>query len=286
MTNNSRAILWALAATALFAIVAAMAKFAVRDYHVLQILFFRQVAVFLSSLPAISRGFPDSLRTRHPLLHGVRLVGAFTALSCGIWAVAVLPLTTATTLGFAQVFFTALLALWFLNEPIGRHRLTAIAVGFFGVVIVMRPGATGLFDLHALIPLLGAFGAAMAVTSVRRLSQTDSTATLLVYQSLFVGLLAGIPLLWLWVTPDVFGFLFLAAMGMLATLGQWIGVKALRLGEASVIGNIEYTKLIHAALLGFVIFGEIPDAYTLLGAAIIIGAALYIFQRETRQRGG
>lgn len=283
MTDNARGILWALVAAALFAIVSAMAKFAVQDYHVLQILFFRQVAVFLSSLPAISRSFPDALRTRHPLLHTVRLIGAFVALSCGIWAVAVLPLTTATTLGFAQVFFTALLALWFLDEPVGRHRLAAIAVGFLGVLIVMRPGVAGLFDTRALIALLGALGAAMAVTSVRRLSQTETTATLLVYQSLFVGLLAGVPLFWLWTTPDLFGLLFLMAMGVLATLGQWIGVRALRLGEASVIGNIEYTKLIYAAVLGVVIFAEIPDAYTMAGAAIIIAAALYIFRRETRQ---
>jgi drug/metabolite transporter (DMT)-like permease len=278
--TNLQGILWALLATGLFAVVAAMAKIAVTEYHVLQILFFRQVVVFLSSLPTIAQDFPEAMKTRHPGLHCLRLLGAFVALSTSIWAVAVLPLTTAITLAFAQVFFVALLAMWFLKEPIGMHRISAVLVGFVGVIVVMRPGVDGLINIHALIPLAGAVGAALAVISVRRLSQTESTATLLFYQAAFVGLLAGVPLIWLWATPDLFGLFFLTAMGILATVGQWVGVKALRLGEASVIGNIQYTQLIYAAILGYFVFNEVPDMFTLIGAAIVIGSALYIVHRE------
>lgn len=282
MSENARGMIWALLAAAVFTIAAAMAKVAVTEYHVLQILFFRQLVVFLSALPTIARTFPKSLRTEHPTIHVFRLLGAFTALSCGIWAVAVLPLTTATTLAFAQVFFVALLAAWFLKEPVGPHRILAIIVGFIGVVIVMRPGLDGIVDVHALIPILSVIGAAVAVISVRRLSQTETTATLLVYQAVFVGALAGFPLIWLWKTPDLVGLVFLLSMGALAAVGQWVGVKALRLGEASVVGNIEYSKLIYAAILGFVLFGEIPDSTTIVGACIIIGSAAYIFHRERR----
>lgn len=282
--DNIKGVIWALLATGLFATVAAMAKVAVTEYHVLQILFFRQIVVFLSSLPSIAKSFPRSLKTRHPGLHALRLAGAFVALSTSIWAVAVLPLTTAITLAFAQVFFVALLAMRFLGEPVGPHRIGAVIVGFIGVVVAMRPGVDGIFNAYALIPLVGALGAAFAVMSVRKLSQTESTATLLVYQALFVGLLAGIPLFWLWVTPDLTGLIFLLAMGVLATIGQWVGVRALRLGEASVIGNIQYTQLIYAAILGYALFGEIPDLHTLAGAAIIIASALYIVHRETVRR--
>lgn len=281
LPDNTRAILWALLATALFAIVAAMAKVAVEHYHVLQVLFFRQIVVFLSSLPLISQAFPESLRTHYPQIHVLRLIGAFVALSCGIWAVAVLPLTTAITLGFAQVFFVALLAMFFLSEPVGLHRIGAVLAGFVGVVVVMRPGVEGIVDWHALIPIFGALGAAVAIVSVRKLSQTESTATLLVYQAVFVGVLAGVPLFWLWVTPDLIGLLFLLAMGVLATIGQWVGVKALRLGEASVVSNIEYVKLIYGAALGFLVFSEIPDHYAIVGAAIIIGSSAYMFHRES-----
>ncbi len=280
VSDNVKGILWALLATALFAIVAAMAKVAVKEYHVLQILFFRQILVFLSCLPSIARSFPGSLKTQHPNIHASRLLGAFVALSCSIWAVAVLPLTTAITLGFAQVFFVALLALSLLNESVGKYRIVAVVVGFVGVVIVMRPGVEGMVDIYALIPILSALGAAVAVISVRKLSQTESTATLLVYQSVFVGALAGVPLFWLWVTPDLNGMILLLAMGVLATVANWIGVKALRLGEASVVGNIQYMQLIYAAILGFFLFSEVPDKYTIVGAAIIIGSSIYIFHRE------
>lgn len=281
LPDNTRAILWALLATALFATVAAMAKVAVEHYHVLQILFFRQIVVFLSSLPLIPESFPESLRTHYPQIHALRLIGAFVALSCGIWAVAVLPLTTAITLGFAQVFFVALLAMFFLSEPVGLHRIGAVLAGFVGVVVVMRPGVDGIIDMHALLPILGAFGAAAAIVSVRKLSQTESTATLLLYQAVFVGALTGFPLFWLWVMPDLSGWLFLLAMGVLATIGQWVGVKALCLGEASVVSNIEYVKLIYATVLGFLVFSEIPDQYAIVGAAIIIGSSAYMFHRES-----
>lgn len=287
-TNDTlRGILWALAAAACFAGVAAMAKGAVGTYHVLQILFFRQIVVFLSTVPTLWRSLPGSVRTRHPGWHALRLTGAFTALACGIWAVKVLPLTTATTLGFANVFFVALLAMWVLGEPVGVHRMAAIVAGFIGVVIVMRPGlGTGL-TAYALIPLGAALGAAVARLAVRRLSQTESTATLLLYQSLFVGVASGGPLLWLWVTPGWRDLGYLLAMGLLATVGQWLGIKALRLGEASVVSSIDYTQLIYAAVLGFVVFGEVPDGATVVGACVIVGAAVYMFYRErVRKVGG
>ncbi|UWR09689.1 DMT family transporter [Sulfitobacter mediterraneus] len=280
MSTNSQAILWALLAAALFSAVIALAKVAVVDYHVLQILLFRQIFVFMSSVPDILKAFPQSLKTRQPGLHALRLIGAFVALSTGIWAVAVLPLTTATTLTFAQVFFVAVLAAWFLREPVGVHRLGAVMVGFVGVIVVMRPGVDGLIDLNSLIPVIGAFGAAVAIIAVRRLSQTETTATLLVYQSVFIGAAAALPMFWYWKTPDLAGLALLVSMGVLATAGQWIGVRALRLGEASVVGNIEYSKLIYAALLGWVIFAEVPDKYTIFGAAIIISSSLYIYHRE------
>ena len=277
---NTQGVLWALLAFALFAVVSAMAKIASVEYHVLQILFFRQLVVFLSCLPSIAKSFPSTLKTQHLGLHAARLMGAFVALSCGLWALTLLPLTTAITLGFVQVLFVALLAKFFLQERVGIHRLGAVVAGFVGVVIVMRPGAEGILNFAALVAVVGAMGGGVAVISIRKLSHTESTATLLVYQSGFVGLLAGVPLFWLWQSPDLRGLLLLLSMGVLATVGQWVGIKALRMGEASVIGNIQYVQLIYAAILGYFLFGEIPDAYTLTGAGVIISAALYIVYRE------
>ena len=283
-SRNAEAILWALLAAGLFALAAAMAKRAILDFHVLQILFFRQIIVLASAVPVISRDFPACLRTSQPGWHLLRLMGAFTALSCGIWAVAVLPLTTALTLGFAQVFFGVGLAALLLGEPVGRHRIGAVIAGFVGILVILRPGLDGLILPGAPIPLAGALGAAVAIIAVRRLAQTETTASLLTYQAVFVGLLAGIPLLWLWQTPDMRGLALLLAIGGTATLGQWLGIRALRLGEVSVIGPIEYTKIIYAAGFGLVFFGEIPDLFTVIGAVIISAAALSILKREARPR--
>ncbi|WP_310618998.1 DMT family transporter [Flexibacterium corallicola] len=279
-------VFWALLATLLFSIVAAMAKMAALEYHVLQILFIRQVVVTLSSLPSIARSFPHSLKTQYPLLHGLRLVGSFVALACGIWAVTELPLTTAITLGFSKVFFITVLSILFLGEVVGMHRISAVVLGFLGVVIAMKPGTEGLFELSTLIPLLGAAGAAVAVTTARRLSQTESTATMLLFQALFVGGLAAVPMFWFWKTPDLEGLLFLLVLSILATVGQWSGIQALREGEASILGSIEYTKLIYVALLGFILFAEIPDLYTILGAALIVGSAAYMLHREAIKKRG
>lgn len=277
-------ILLSLVATGLFAVVASMAKYAVTEFHVLQILFFRQTIVLLSSLPKMTAGFPQSLKTQNPGKHAARLLGAFIALSFGIWSVSVLPLTTAITLSFVQIFFVAVLAAYFLGEPVGVHRIGAIIVGFIGVLVVMRPGVKGLIDVNALIPIGGAMGAAVAVVTVRKLSQTETTAALLFYQALFIGLLAGLPMLWLWKTPNLFEFGFLIAMGIVATAAQWIGVAALRHAEASVIGNIQYTSLIYGAVFGYFFFNELPDVYTICGATIIVASAVYIVRREVKQK--
>jgi drug/metabolite transporter (DMT)-like permease len=284
MTDNSKGILWAFVAVALVSGFAAMAKTASSDYHFLQILFFRQTIVFFSSLPAIISSFPHSLKVQSPALHALRLVAAFTALVFSIWALALLPLTTAVTLAFARVFFVALLASWFLHETVGLHRFGAIIVGFVGVIIVMGPTLDGIGNFHTLVPIIGAFGAGVATVIVRKLSQTDSTATLLVYQSIFVLVLTAVPLWWVWITPDWPDFLFLITMGLLATLGQWVGIRSLRLAEASVVTGIQYVGLIYAALFGFFLFDEIPDAETILGASVILTASAYIIHREARAK--
>jgi len=261
-----------------------MAKVAVTDYHVLQILFFRQVVVFATALPSIAKTFPASLKTNYPKFHLLRLSGAFIALSFDIWAISVLPLATAVTLSFAQVFFVVLLAWYFLGEPIGPRRIAAVVLGFIGVLVVMRPGVNNVLTTYALISLVAAIGAAIAITSVRKLSQTESTATLIIYQAIFVGVIAALPLPWLWTTPDLAGLILLFAIGAIASVGQWAGVTSLRLGEASVIGNIKYVQLIYVAILGFLIFGEVPDKHTIIGAAIIIGSSLFLFYRESVAR--
>ena len=276
MNATTRAVLWALAATALYSLAAALAKFAAAHFHVLEILFVRQLAALASTLPTLARDFPASLATRRPGLHLLRIAGAFLALGGGIWAVAVLPLVVAVTLGFAQVFFVAILAALFLGESLGRGRMAAMVLGFAGVLLVMRPDAKGLLDVRAAIPLGAALGAAVAVVCVRALSMTERTATLLAWPSFFIALASGVPMLWLWRTPNGSELALLLVMAATATLGQWAGLRSLRLGSAGLIGTLDYVKLVHAVVLGVLLFGEWPDAPTLFGAGLIVLAAMLV----------
>ncbi len=282
--TTTKGFVLALLAAACFATTAALAKVAIAEYALLQVLFVRQLFVFLTTLPTLSQQFPQNLKTEHPRLHAIRLAGAFTTLSGNLVALSLLPLATAVTLGFAQVFFVALLAKWALGEPVGPHRIGAVIAGFFGVLVVMRPGVDGLAGFGTVVALIAALGAGVAVITVRRLSQTESSTTLLAWQAICIGALSALPMPWLWQTPDLQGALLLGGIGALSALGQWLGVAALRNGEASVIGNVEYTKLLYAAVLGYLLFDELPDQWTLAGAAIIVAAAAYIFHRETLKK--
>jgi len=284
MPRNLQGIFWSLGATALASIAAVLVKFASVDFHVLQILFFRQLVILLTVLPIALRASLSDLKTKQPALQTLRLLGAFVALTAGFWAVSHLPLTTATVLNFTKTFFVTLLAARFLAEPFGVHRMAALVTGFIGVVIVVRPGIDGFVDPNALVAIIGAVGVAVAMTSVRRLSQTETTETLLIYQAVFVGGLAGIPLFWLWVTPDLKQAVVMLGIGVLATASQWMGIRALRLGEAGLISSIGYLQLIYAALFGFIFFAELPDGYTLLGALVIVASAIYTIRREAQQK--
>lgn len=271
MTPHNNAVYLALTATAIVALTGALTKAAAQDVPILEILFFRQMGVLASTLPALLRT-KSTLRTAKPALHSLRLLGAFIALSFGIWALAVLPLTTAITLSFLQVVFVALLAPRFLGEPASRHRVLATGLGLAGVAIFLNP--TGFTDIRILIPLIGAFGAAVALLTVRRLSKTESTDTLLVYQAIFIGALTALPMLWLWVTPSLPTLALLLGIGALATISQRISIRALRIGEATVVANIGYTQILYAAFFGALWFGESLSMREALSAGLIIAAAL------------
>ncbi len=285
LPGNVRGALWALMATALFVVTGAMVKYASQSYHITQILFFRQIVMLVLVLPTIIRHFPQSLETERPGLHVLRLLGALAALFMGFTALAHLPLATAITLSFAKLFFVTLIAIPMVGEKVGRYRISAIIAGFVGVLIMLKPDPGSAVSPYALVAITGAVGAALAVVSVRKLSQTESTLTLLSYQAVFVGIIVALPAFWFWHMPDLPDLLLLLAIGVLSLAAQWLGVQSYRAGEVSVVTGMEYTKLIYATLIGIVVFSEWPGLNTLAGAVIIITAAITTLVREARLSG-
>ncbi|MBL4875027.1 MAG: DMT family transporter [Cohaesibacteraceae bacterium] len=282
MSSNLKGALLALFSSGFSALTLALVKFTSDQYHVVEILFFRQMILLIAVIPALASAFPARLTTRHPGLHALRLFCAFVALLSSFWAASVLPLTTSTVLSFSKVFFVSLLAAAFLGEAIRLQRSLAILVGFIGVLIVVRPGTDGFASLYALVALLGAFTGSIATTTIRRLTRTEHVATLMGYQAVFVGCLVTIPLFFVWKTPDLEGLLLMISIGISSVIAQYYGLTALKYAEAGIVACMAYVKLIYATLFGFLIFSSLPDVWTLTGAALIIGASIFTMYREAR----
>jgi drug/metabolite transporter (DMT)-like permease len=172
-----------------------------------------------------------------------------------------------------------------LGEWVRWRRWTAIAVGFFGVLVVTRPGI-GSFHPAALFSLTAAMLYALYSIMTRILARTDSNATTLFYSNI-VGAVALVPALpFVWTTPsDTLIIVLMVATGAVGSVGHYLLIAAHRLAPAAVLSPFIYTEIVLVIGLGFLVFGDLPTRWTLAGAAIVIGSGLYIFQRERAVRG-
>lgn len=281
LPGNARGALWILSASLAFSAMAVALKVIGRTMSVWEVLVLRTAFALLFVLPVAVRAGPVILRTRRPGLHLVRSLFGMGGLVCFFFAVRHLDLALATTLGFTRVLFMLVLAVLLLGETVRWRRTLATLVGFLGVVVCVRPGATD-FDPWTLAALGSALFAAGVTTSVKRLTSTESPLTIVLYTYLVMGTIALIPAALVWRTPNLEELAVIAAMGLFSAWGQSSMVRGLRVGEATAIAPFEYSRLLYAALLGFLIFGEIPDLEMWLGAVLIAGSTLYIAVREAR----
>ncbi|GAA4898387.1 DMT family transporter [Ferrimonas pelagia] len=284
---RQQGILLALLSTALFVVVGALVRLLSDTIDPFQTLLFRQLVFIAVLLPAIYRGWETLRRPTQRTLHLIRITGAFFALYLGIVTVSHLPLADATALGFTKVLFVALIARLFLSEPVGAVRQFTLLVGFAGVMMMVRPGFEQASWLYTFIGLGADLAAAVAVICVRKMAQSQPRIAILSYQAVWVGVIALLPALsrWQWPSPVELALLFL--VGLLSSAGQWIGVTAYQKGEANVIANVEYAQMLYAMALGYVLFGERPDALAILGAALLIASATLPFAfRRYQSRNG
>lgn len=197
-------------------------------------------------------------------------------------AFALLPLALATTLTFMQASFITIFAALFLGEAIGWRRVAAVAVGFLGVLVVMRPGLGG-FQPAMLVALAGAAVTAALITVTRSLSTTDGRWTIM-FWSAWLGLaMIAVPAATLWQPVAAEHLPLLAVLGLAGTTGQFLMVGAFQLAEASVLAPVDYVRLVFAVLAGWLIFSELPDVWTWVGSAIILASAATIAVRRPRQ---
>jgi len=283
LSGNHRGALWMIAASLGFTMNSALVKaLTAEGLDVFQIAFARALFSFALVVPFLLRAGPGALRTRYPVQHGLRAFAGAAAMVCGFYAVGRLQLADFTALTFTQPLFVTMLAVILLGEVVRWRRWLATAAGFLGVLIMVRPGASA-FDPAAGVALLSVLGIAIAVCMVKRLPEGESHATMLAYFCLMSLAITVVPAAIFWTAPDAGQWLLLAGVGALGVASQAMIIRAYRSGEASFVAPFDYLKLILAGLIGFLVFGEVPGPWTLLGAAVIVGAALYIARREAVQ---
>ena len=284
LSPNSRGALWMIGASLGFTINAAFVKsLAGQGLDTFQIAFARALFSFAALAPFCYRAGLGVLRSKVPGLQVARSFCGSMAMICGFYAVSQLPLAEFTALTFTQPLFVVLLAVLILKEEVRWRRWLATAVGFAGVLIMVRPGAAA-FDPAALVALVSVLGISLAVALVKKLPPNESHVTMLAYFCIASIAMTIGPALYFWQWPDLFQWLLLAAVGFLGVASQAMIIRAYRAGEVSFVAPFDYLKLILAGLIGFMVFAEVPDGWTVAGAAVIVASTFYIARREAAQR--
>ncbi|MDA9581480.1 DMT family transporter [Alphaproteobacteria bacterium] len=290
--DNRRAALWLLASATMFTFTGVLVKTLGQTLHPFEISFFRGLVALAVILPIFSRtgGIRAGMRTQIPLLQITRGVVGSVAMFLGFYAIVALPLAEAQAISFSRNLFLVPLAAFILSETVGPRRAIAACVGFVGVLIMLRPnmgaGDAGmLLSLGAAAALGHAFLVALATVLVNIASRYDGSVTLMFYTNTVSVTLIAIPTFFVWQTPNISELMMLVAMGILATASHNCFIRAFALGEASVIAPVDYSRLIFAALAGFVVFSTVPDIYTIIGALIIVASSFYILRREAQSTG-
>ena len=279
-----RGILVMLAAMLLFGLMDALSKYLATRYPTAQIIWLRFSFTIPMMLAVMApRGIGRYLRSARPWLQIVRSLLLVIEIGLVVWVFARMPLAdTHAILALTPLVVTAL-SVPFLGERVGVRRWAAVAVGFLGVLIVLRPGV-GVIQPAALVTVLAVLLYATYQVMTRIVGRVDAAETSLLWQ-LVVGTVAvGLIVPFVWQTPAPGHWLLFVLVAGLGGIGHFCVIKALQLTPAAMLQPFTYTLLLWAVVIGFVVFGDFPDAWTIAGAAVIVAAGLYTALREHRLR--
>jgi drug/metabolite transporter (DMT)-like permease len=276
--DRSAGILLFLGGMALFTANDAIGKWLVADYTVAQVLLLRSVAALVILLPWIVRDRRALANPRQKGLHLLRLALLCGEVACFYWALRFLPLADVMTIYMSSSIFVTALAGPVLGERVGPRRWAAVVVGFCGVIIVLNPSGAAL-SLPALVALGGTLAFSVLLLITRRL-RAASPVGLVTYQNLAVGLVGGAAAPFYWVPPTTLDFVLLLGLGVVSLGAHVMLNRALAWTPAAVVAPFQYSSIVLAAILGYLVWGDVLSERMLLGNLIIIGSGLYIWHRE------
>jgi drug/metabolite transporter (DMT)-like permease len=276
-----RGALLVLLSAACIAIDTILARIVTQEVSSFVLVFFRNLFGLLFILPWLIRTGRVAFATQRMGLHITRAAVKILGLVCFFFGLSVVPVAEATALAFATPLFAALGAALFLRETLRHGRLPAILLGFIGVLIVLRPGGAAL-HLGAFAILASAVALATIGLLAKRLARWDPPNTILAINlslSVPLALLAAIPF---WTTPSWAALALMAIQGALGAASQFCFVRALSLADASLMMPVDFVRLPMVALLGFLAFGQVPDGWTWVGAAVICAGIMLLLRAGIR----
>jgi drug/metabolite transporter (DMT)-like permease len=271
-----------LAGVGIFSINDALGKWLVANYSVGELLLIRSAAALLVMIPFLrNAGVAAFVAAPRPPLQVARIVVSAIEVALFFWAVSYLPLADASTFYLATPIYVTVLSVVVLAERTGWRRGLAVAVGFAGVVLALRPSAAS-FTLPALIAVSGSLFFAVLLIMTRLLRNT-AQMVLISGQLISTLVFGAVMTPFGWAAPSLLDFALLVLFGVLSVAALACVNHALKLAPASVVVPYQYTTILWAIVLGYAVFGDVPDLFMLAGAAIIIAAGLYIFWLEQAQ---
>lgn len=287
-----RGALMMLGATALFTLMSAIIKGVSEGIHFIEVMFFRSAFALPVMLFLAARGRDWGLmRTRRFPAHVLRAFTGTMAQGCSFYALTVLPLAEQTALTYTTPLFVTLLSIPVLGERVGIHRWSAVLLGFAGILVIAL--GAGAFQGGALPDRAIAIGMGVAVAQgvwsamttllVRSLSATESSATIVLWQSLLMTAftLAALPFVWSPPSPGEWALLIL--VGLVGGIAQVMLTEAYASAQVSALGPYSYTSILWSVAIGWLVFGDAPGLSTLAGAALIVASGLHILQRELKR---
>lgn len=293
--NILKAVLLKLTSAMLFAVMSALVRYVSDVTPLGQMVFFRSAFGIIPVIViyAWRRELMTAVRTSRPLGHLGRGAISVFGMFFNFAALARLPIVDVTTITFASPLITVALAAIFLKERVRIYRWTAVAVGFVGVVVMLWPhlelsrytsAASSAAALGALFALISAFTNAGSVVQTRRLTDTETTSSIVFYFSLFCTIGGLMTLPFGWIMPNGPQLAALVSLGLLGGFSHILLTESYRYAPASLVAPLDYTALLWAFILGYWFFDELPTATVYIGAAIVAGSGLFVIWRE-RQLG-
>ncbi|BDA82736.1 multidrug transporter [Aureimonas sp. SA4125] len=280
--DNMRGSILFIVSIALFSVMMAAVKEIGNGLPLTQTLLIRQVILTLMLLPLFANDLSRAFRTDHLGKHIWRGLFCLGSQYTYFLALLYLPLADMTALGFSQVIFMTITAVVILKEKVGWRSWTATIVGFVGVVIMLRP--TGdLMDAYALIAVLSAMLLCGVTISIRLMARTESTETVMLYQSVVLCAAYAVPSFLWWQWPSQKEWLLLLVIGTIGTVAQYLFTMAFRVAEAAALAPLEFTRLLIAIFVGYLLFSEVPEISTMLGALIVMGSTIYTVRQNARE---